>query len=80
MLFVIAHKLQIITFFFKKNPEDEINLSVPLYTPLSGSLSHCSSLNVSEQVLHPCKEMHTFTIICVPNFVILNGRRDEKIR
>ena len=42
--------------FLKKNPEEEANLRMPFHTPLSGTLSHCSSLNVSEQVLHPCKK------------------------
>ena len=54
----VYYRLQIsnLLHFFKKSPEDEANLSVPFHTPLSGTLSHCSSLNVSEQVLHPCKK------------------------
>jgi hypothetical protein len=52
--------------------------NVPLNTIFSDNLSLRSSLNVSDQVSHPCKTTGKIVILCILNFIYLDSKLEEK--
>jgi hypothetical protein len=56
----------------------QLGPNILLTTLFSNSLSLCSSLNVSDQVSHPCKTTHKVTVLYIVIFTLFDSKLEDK--